>query len=606
MQITTVMVIILLGWSAITLLKRPPGTVELPPWPIPQNLHFSKDALGFLTGMEGAKYFGIFGVLIAFGHSILAMSGEETLAQVNREIAHPKLKNLKRAAIVIAIFSFVFTGIGTLLAVMIIPDEVRVPIYRDNLISGLAMNLHGPIILKLIFNGFVVFCGFLLLSGAVNTSIIGANGVLNRVSEDGVLHDWFRKPQRRFGTTYRIINMIVILQLLTIIASRGDVIMLGEAYAFGVIWSFTFNSLAMLVLRFKYKGERGWKVPVNIRIFGTELPVGLASVHLVLLSVAITNLFTKSIATKTGVVFAIAFFIIFYFSEQHNLRKHALSKEEMKEHFQLEEETLVNREVLGIQPGNVLVTVRDYNTLSHLKWALERIDTEDQDVVVLSARLTGPGMSEYVSNERIFSDYEQKLFTETVKVAEKVGKTISLVVVPARDPFSAIIQTAMELESSAIVAGLSSKMTAEEQAYRLGQAWEAMAGKKRQIVFQVVRNDGTAATFRIGPHTPDMKTEDVHLVHRMWLRLKRIPALENLTIHHSDLVTLALTRLSRDYARDPDEIHNELLKGAGKQIGGLPPRQLTPPQAGAKPYEGPDRRKRHSVTDPSKDKFQGF
>jgi hypothetical protein len=149
-------------------------------------------------------------------------------------------------------------------------------------------------------------------------------------------------------------------------------------------------------------------------------------------------------------------------------------------------------------------------------------------------------------------------------------------------------------------------MTAEEQAYRLGQAWEAMAGKKRQIVFQVVRNDGTAATFRIGPHTPDMKTEDVHLVHRMWLRLKRIPALENLTIHHSDLVTLALTRLSRDYARDPDEIHNELLKGAGKQIGGLPPRQLTPPQAGAKPYEGPDRRKRHSVTDPSKDKFQGF
>ena len=29
---------------------------------------------------------------MAFGHSVLAMSGEESLAQVNREIEHPKLQ----------------------------------------------------------------------------------------------------------------------------------------------------------------------------------------------------------------------------------------------------------------------------------------------------------------------------------------------------------------------------------------------------------------------------------------------------------------------------------------------------------------------------------
>ena len=48
---------------------------------------------------------------MAFGHSVLAMSGEESLAQVYREIAHPKLKNLKRTALIIAIYSFIFTGI---------------------------------------------------------------------------------------------------------------------------------------------------------------------------------------------------------------------------------------------------------------------------------------------------------------------------------------------------------------------------------------------------------------------------------------------------------------------------------------------------------------
>ena len=145
---------------------------------------------------------------------------------------------------------------------MLIPDAVRVSVYKDNLIAGLAMYMYGPELLRLIFRGFVVVVGFLILSGAVNTAIIGSNGVLNRVSEDGVLSDWFRFPHSKYGTSYRIINLIVALQIFTIIASRGDVYALGEAYAFGVIWSFAFKSLAMLVLRFKYKGERGWKVPV--------------------------------------------------------------------------------------------------------------------------------------------------------------------------------------------------------------------------------------------------------------------------------------------------------------------------------------------------------
>jgi amino acid transporter len=85
-----------------------------------------------------------------------------------------------------------------------------------------------------------------MLSGAVNTAIIESNGVLNRVSEDGVMTDWFREPHKKYGTTYRMINLIVVLQLATIIGSRGNVYVLGEAYAFGVIWSFAFKGLPWL------------------------------------------------------------------------------------------------------------------------------------------------------------------------------------------------------------------------------------------------------------------------------------------------------------------------------------------------------------------------
>src|SRR5215472_19189076 len=189
----------------------------------------------------------------------------------------------------------------------------------------------------------------------------------------------------------------------------------------------------------------------------------------------------------------------------------------MKEHFQLVQQDTIGREEVQVRPGNVLVTVRDYNTLNHLRWTLETTDTHDADVVAMEARLTGYGSADSgLAMEQIFSDYEQTLFTKAVSIAESYGKTISLLVVPARDVFSAIVQTANSLESAAVVSGLSSKMSGEEQAFRLGQAWEAMPEPKRQFVFQVVHQDHHVETFRIGPHTPTMKSGDVNLVHKIW------------------------------------------------------------------------------------------
>ncbi|HVW76865.1 MAG TPA: APC family permease [Alloacidobacterium sp.] len=549
MKITTIMVVLLLGWGIFSAIHV---RASLPPLPVPSNLHFSHDALGFLAGTKFATALGLFGIVMAFGHSILAMSGEETLAQVNREIAHPKLKNLKRAAIVIAIYSLVFTGIVSLLAVMLIPDAVRVPVYRDNLIAGLAMYMVGPLTLKIVFRIFVVIVGFLILSGAINTSIIGSTGVLMRIAEDGVLADWFRKPHRRFGTSYRIVNLVTALQLFTIIASRGNVITLGEAYAFGVIWSFTFNSLAMLVLRWKYKGERGWKVPLNIRIGKTELPVGLFSVFLVLFSIAVVNLFTKSVATESGVAFAATFYAIFTFSERSNKRKHAAAEKQLKEHFQLEHQDTIGREALEIRPGGILVTIRDAANPFALKWALSRTNTEDQDIVVLTARMVGAGGSEYIdASEQLFSEHEQMLFTKAVSVAESFGKHISLLVVPAGDIFAALVQTANSLEVTSLVSGLSTKMTAQEQAYHVGQAWENLPEPKRQFTFYVVMPNGDAQGFHIGPHAPTLQADDVQLVHRLWLNFRRDPEMQSL--HHSDIVTYALTRLAVEYARDKQE-----------------------------------------------------
>jgi amino acid transporter len=554
MQITTVMVIILLVWGLYSVLMV---GVHLPPAPSPVNLKFSTDALGFLKGTRLVPLLGLFGVLMAFGHSILAMSGEETLAQVNREIQHPKLKNLKRAAIVIAIYSLIFTGGATLLASMLIPIGPRVQIYQNNLIAGLAMYMVGPLFWRIAFRIFVVLVGFLILSGAINTSIIGSTGVLMRVAEDGVLTDWFRKPHPRFGTSYRIVNMVFVMQMFTIFFTRGNIITLGEAYAFGVIWSFTFNNLAILVLRWKFRGERGWKVPPNLHIGKFEVPIGLLSVFMVLLVTATVNLFTKSVATVSGIAFTAVFFVLFAVSERINLKRHALTARQMKDFFQLEHQDTVSRESAAIRSGGIMVTMRDVANPMALKWTLARTNTEERDVVVLSVRMMGAGGPEYLSaDQQSFSEYEQMIFTKAISIAESFGKKVSLLLVPAGDVFAALAQGANSLEVDSVVSGLSSSITAEDQAFHMGQAWEALPEPKRQFNFYVIEPGGGVKVFYIGPHAPALGPDDVQLVHRLWLNMRRDPAVQDL--HHSDIITYALTRLAGQYAREKVEIIRDL------------------------------------------------
>ena len=72
------------------------------------------------------------------------MSGFETLAQVYREIAYPKMKNLKITANIVCWYAVICTGVITVFAGMIISPADIENLYSDNLLGGLAMRLVGP------------------------------------------------------------------------------------------------------------------------------------------------------------------------------------------------------------------------------------------------------------------------------------------------------------------------------------------------------------------------------------------------------------------------------------------------------------------------------
>jgi amino acid transporter len=546
MKLVTVMVVVLITWCIYTALTRHSA---LPPFPHPRNLRLSESALGWLAHSSLPHMFGIIAIFIALGHSVLAMSGEESLAQVYREIEHPKLPNLKKAGLVIFIYSLVFTSLVSFFAVMIIPDSVRQG-YLENLIGGLAMNLAGPIYVRLIFHGFVVVVGTLILAGAVNTAIVGSNGVLNRVSEDGVLSSWFRQPHRKYGTSYRIINIVVALQVITIIISRGDVTFLANLYAFGVIWSFAMNGLAVLVLRYTKPGHREFQVPFNFHVRGVQVPVGLILITLTLFLIAVVNLFTKPIATMAGGAFSILLYIVFTISERRARR--AGAHVEMDQ-FNLEMEGELTPEAVGAKAGNILVPVSNHYNLYHLANVLDRIKPGRRDVIVLHVRLlrrSASGENELEAYQ-LFGSIEQHLFSQALSMAEKRGKTIRLAVVASNDIWDAILRAATSLQSSTIVVGHSPKEATEEQARHLGDAWEKLGDPKPQFNLEIHMANGDKVYKVLGPHAPNLTANEVNLLHRLWLRFSESAA--PLELHHHDVVHFALEEVMKEVEDGEEE-----------------------------------------------------
>ena len=78
------------------------------------------------------------------------------------------------------------------------------------------------------------------------------------------------------------------------------------------------KALAVVVLRFTEPEVERWKVPLNIRVRGVDVPIGLAMITVLLFLLAGINVLTKTKATIAGTLFTLAFFIAFTLSERYH------------------------------------------------------------------------------------------------------------------------------------------------------------------------------------------------------------------------------------------------------------------------------------------------
>jgi basic amino acid/polyamine antiporter, APA family len=143
--------------------------------------------------------------------------------------------------------------------------------YADDPILGVVENmdlgtLQGPA---------EVYVGILaatILFIATNAGIIGVSRLSYSMGQHRQLPELLRALHPKFRTPYVAIGLFGAIACLAIVPGQAD--FLGVIYAFGAMMSFTIAHASVTVLRFKKPElERPYRVPMNLRLRGAELPV---------------------------------------------------------------------------------------------------------------------------------------------------------------------------------------------------------------------------------------------------------------------------------------------------------------------------------------------
>ena len=207
-----------------------------------------------------------------------------------------------------------------------------------------------------------------------------------------------------------------------------------------------------------------------------------------LLAVAVTNLFTKKVATIFGTAFTAFFYCLVYFSEYVNRIRRERSGEH-REKLNLR----FNDELHGVtkeleHPNRILVAIREPKNMVALQKTLEEM-TDDTDIVAFhSKRARAMSLSGEVKS---LGPDEELIFTRVIEVAEKAGRTVVPLMVVSNDPAYAIAQAAQAIGATEVVMG-ASRHGVEAQIERLAMTWGALAtGASNPVKLKLYRPGGS-------------------------------------------------------------------------------------------------------------------
>ncbi|OGQ80456.1 MAG: hypothetical protein A3F90_05065 [Deltaproteobacteria bacterium RIFCSPLOWO2_12_FULL_60_19] len=228
-----------------------------------------------------AKNLPSYDLLVGFSAAWLAFSGLESISQISPAMRLP-LRRTTRLAMAAVIFTMIVTSpILTALSVAVLSPDIKAT-QSERFISELGL-AAGGLGIKLA----VVLTASTLLLFASNTAIIGTYHVFLALANRGFLPQIVALRNSAFNTPHVAVLIATLVPIAVILMTQGQLALLGDMYAFGLLGAFVFSSLSLDLIR--------WRL--GRRDFGFWL--GIFTTALVMVAWGV-NLAEKQLATLFG------------------------------------------------------------------------------------------------------------------------------------------------------------------------------------------------------------------------------------------------------------------------------------------------------------------
>jgi amino acid transporter/nucleotide-binding universal stress UspA family protein len=198
-----------------------------------------------LTHLATGKEFSAHELLVGFAAAWLAFSGLESISQLSPAMRFPLRRTTRWAMAAVIITMVVTSPILTTLAVGLLPEQIKAT-QSERFISELGL-VVGGFGVKLA----VVMTASTLLLFASNTAIIGAYHVFLALTRQGFLPKIIELRNRAFNTPHIAVLIATCVPVILILLTRGEMILLGDMYAFGLLGAFVFSSFSLDTIRWR-------------------------------------------------------------------------------------------------------------------------------------------------------------------------------------------------------------------------------------------------------------------------------------------------------------------------------------------------------------------
>jgi hypothetical protein len=395
-----------------------------------------------------------------------ATGGGDALANAAHEFAPPRLKALQRTRLLVGFLTLALTASSAFLFVLLVPAS-EYPLSSAAPLTGLAAHVAGPGWTRALLDFAIVAAAVLILAPALHLALTEAEGLLQRLSLEGTLSKGFAELHQRLGTPVRLIDMTAAGAVAAVFLAGGRSDWLAHAYAITLAASMAIKVATLIRLRRTTPGAP-YRTPLTLRVGRLELALGLAGTAIVFVAAALAAIVTGDPPSIAAAALLSGCVLLLPWVARRADGEDAAADERPLDILSTSD---VSIEQLHIRPGGVLAPVRNPHLLDHVAAALK--SAGDRDVVVMTVRVAGADDDfSAPANHSPTSSQEQRLFAEVMAMAERLGRPVHLLVVPARHVVDAIVTTILRLQASDVFVGESSTLSAAAQAQLLGDAWE--------------------------------------------------------------------------------------------------------------------------------------